>query len=100
MVDSDHVISGVAEQCDYAFTLHDLRRVFLTTAEMLEVPHYALKKLANHVSRRDVTGGYIVVNVERMRIYMTRISEHFLTVLGADVNDFYDDCPNTRLQTR
>jgi hypothetical protein len=54
---------------------------------MLEVPHYALKKLANHVSRRDVTGGYIVVNVERMRVYMTRISEHFLTVLGADIAD-------------
>lgn len=88
MVDSDHVISGVAKKCDYPFTLHDLRRTFLTTAEMLDVPHYALKKLANHVSRRDVTHGYIVVNVERMRVYMTRISEHFLNVLGIDQNDF------------
>jgi len=88
MVDSDHVISGVAEKCNCAFTVHDLRRTFLTTAEMLDVPHYVLRKLANHVSRKDVTGGYIVVNVERMRIYMTKISEHFLNALGIDENDF------------
>jgi integrase len=87
MVDSDHVIRGVAEKCDYPFTLHDLRRTFLTTAELLEVPHYALKKLANHVSRRDVTGGYIVVNVARLRVYMTRISEHLYQVLGADISE-------------
>lgn len=87
MVDSDHVIRGIVKKCDCSFTLHDIRRTFLTTAEMLEVPHYALKKLANHVSKRDVTGGYIVVNVARLRVYMTRISEHFQTVLGADITD-------------
>jgi integrase len=87
IVDSDHVISGVAKKCDYHFTLHDLRRTFLTTAEVLEVPHYALKKLANHVSERDVTSGYIVVTVERLRVYMARISEHLVKLLGADVND-------------
>ena len=87
IVDSDHVIHGVAVKCGYQFTLHDLRRTFLTTAEMLEVPHYALKKLANHVSRRDVTAGYIVVNVARLRIYMARISEHLLKLLGADIID-------------
>lgn len=90
MVDSDHVIRGVAKQCDYQFTLHDLRRTFLTTAEMLEVPHYALKKLANHVSRRDVTGGYVVVTVARLRVYMTRISEHFLSVLGIDMYELVE----------
>ncbi|MBX9669373.1 MAG: tyrosine-type recombinase/integrase [Candidatus Obscuribacterales bacterium] len=67
MVDSDHVIRGVAKNCGCKFTLHDLRRTFLTTAEILELPHYALKKLANHISRQDVTSGYIVVNVERLR---------------------------------
>jgi integrase len=91
MVDSDHVIRGVSDKCEYPFTLHDLRRTFLTTAEMLEVPHYALKKLVNHVSTRDVTSGYIVVNVARLRIYMSRISEHFLAVLGIELSDF-EDC--------
>jgi hypothetical protein len=54
------------------------RRVFLTTAEKLEIPHYALKKLANHVSSSDVTAGYIVVDVERLRGYMSKISDHNL----------------------
>jgi len=88
MVDSDHVISGVSERCGSSFTVHDLRRTFLTTAEMLEVPHYALKKLANHVSRRDVTGRYIVVNVERLRVYMDRISKHFVELLEIHLGDF------------
>ncbi|HEY9786657.1 MAG TPA: tyrosine-type recombinase/integrase [Candidatus Obscuribacterales bacterium] len=88
MVDSDHVIGGVAKNCDYHFTLHDLRRTFLTTAEMLEVPHYALKKLANHTSGRDITSGYVVVTVARLRVYMTRISDHFVDVLGVDISDF------------
>jgi integrase len=87
VVDSDHLIRAVAKKCDCEFTLHDLRRTFLTTAEMLEVPHYALKKLANHVSGADVTAGYIVVDVARLRIYMSRISEHFLKLLGADFID-------------
>ncbi|MBX3138792.1 hypothetical protein KF707_21360 [Candidatus Obscuribacterales bacterium] len=54
---------------------------------MLKVPHYALKKLANHVSLRDVTGGYIVVNAKRPRVYMDRISGHFVKLLGIDLND-------------
>jgi len=57
MVDSDHVIGGIAKQCEWKFTVHDLRRTFLTTAEMLEVPHYALKRLAKTqpylTARRD-----------------------------------------------
>ncbi len=69
------------------FTLHDLRRTFLTTAEIVEVPHYALKKLANHVSQADVTSGYVVVTVERMRVYMDRISNHFLNAMEIDQND-------------
>ena len=89
MVDSDHVYHGMVERTGIKFTPHDLRRTFLTTAEMLEVPHYALKKLANHVSRQDVTSGYIVVTVERIRIYMDRISDHFLKVLGINIDELF-----------
>jgi hypothetical protein len=56
---------------------------------MLEVPHFALKKLANQVSRQDVTSGYIVVTVERIRIYMDRISDHFLKVFSVDMTDLF-----------
>lgn len=87
MVDSSDVVRGVAKKCGCRFTLHDLRRTFLTTAEIVEVPHYALKKLANHVSQADVTSGYVVVTVERMRVYMDRISNHFLNAMEIDQND-------------
>lgn len=98
LVDSDHAIGGVANRCDYQFTLHDLRRTFLTTAELLEVPHYALKRLANHVSGRDVTSRYIVVNVDRLRVYMTRISEHLLRLLEADIIDFMEPVKSENME--
>lgn len=85
--DSSEVVRGVAKKCGWKFTLNDLRRTFLTTAEIVEVPHCALKKLANHVSQADVTSGYVVVNVERMRIYMDRISKHFFNALEVDRNE-------------
>jgi hypothetical protein len=87
IVDPTHAISRIAETIGHHFILHDLRRVFLTTAEKLEIPHYALKKLANHVSSNDVTAGYIVVDVERLRGYMSKISDHFVRLMNADLRD-------------
>ena len=48
------------------FTLHDLLRTYITIAESLDIPHYALKRLLNHRSSADVTGGYIIINVDRL----------------------------------
>lgn len=87
MMDSKYVISQVGEKCGCKFILHDLRRNFLTAAERLDVPHYALMKLANHTSRKDATFSYVVVDVERLRGFMEKISEHFLRLLEADVSD-------------
>ena len=38
----------MSERCGVKFTLHDLRRTFITVAESLDIPHYALKRLLNH----------------------------------------------------
>ncbi len=78
IIDLKHVVSRISETIGYKFMIHDLRRVYLTSAEKLEIPHYALKKLANHVSSNDVTGGYIVVDVERLRGYVTKYRITFL----------------------
>ncbi len=78
MVDFEHVLARIIEDCGCPFMISDLRRNFLTAAERLDVPHYALRKLANHVSVNDVTEGYLVVGVERLRGPMQKISEHFL----------------------
>ena len=78
MVDSDHVIEGVAIKADCPFILHDIRRTFLTLAERLSLPYVVLKKLANHSGRNDTTFGYIVVDVERLREPMQMITNEFL----------------------
>jgi len=64
----------VAELSGVPFTLHDLRRTFITTAEGLDIPHYALKRLLNHRDPNDVTAGYIISGVERLRAPMELIS--------------------------
>ena len=51
------------------------RRTFLTIAEGIDIPHYALKRLANHRMSNDVTAGYIVADVERLRAPMQAISD-------------------------
>jgi integrase len=60
------------------FTLHDLRRTFITIAESLDVPYYALKRLLNHRANGDVTGGYIVVNAERLRGPVEQVAARIL----------------------
>lgn len=65
------------------FTPHDLRRTFITIAESLDIPAYALKRLLNHKSgNSDVTAGYIVIDTERLREPMQRITDFMLKAAG------------------
>lgn len=75
-------IEKVRELSSIYFTLHDLRRTFITVAESLDISAYAIKRLVNHRSGRDVTEGYIVMDVERLRIPMTRIAERLISLLN------------------
>ena len=50
----------VRELSGVEFTVHDLRRTFITIAESLDIPVYALKRLLNHKMKSDVTAGYVV----------------------------------------
>ena len=63
------------------FTLHDLRRTFITVAESLDISAYALKRLLNHKMQNDVTAGYIISDVERLRAPMQRITDLMLRTL-------------------
>lgn len=60
------------------FTVHDLRRTFITIAESLDIPVYALKRLLNHKTNGDVTAGYIVMDVERLRAPMQIITNYLV----------------------
>ena len=75
-------IQAVVEASGVQFTLHDLRRTFITAAESLDLSVYTLKRLLNHRDGRDVTAGYIVLDVERLRKPMQRITDHLLNVCG------------------
>lgn len=65
------------------FTVHDLRRSFITIAESLDVSTYALKQLMNHKMNGDITAGYIVADVERLRKPMQQITDYILKCMGA-----------------
>jgi len=80
-------IKRVRKASGLQFTLHDLRRTFITTAERLDISAYAVKHLANHLIRGDVTAGYVVMDVERLREPMQRITDALLNAAGLKILD-------------
>ena len=74
-------IKKVSEASEIQFSTHDLRRTFITIAESLDIPYYALKRLLNHSQANDVTAGYIIDDVERLRQPMIKISEKIQNLL-------------------
>lgn len=77
-------MAKVIEECNIQFTVHDLHRTFITIAESLDIPAYALKRLLNHKMTSDVTAGYIIVDAERLRKPMKMITEHLLLQMGLE----------------
>lgn len=78
LVETKKFLLRVTAGSGVKFTLHDLRRTFITIAESLDVPHYALKRLLNHRANSDVTGGYIVINAERLRGPVEQVAARIL----------------------
>lgn len=73
-------VAIVRKQSSVHFTIHDLRRTFITTAESLDIGSFTIKALVNHRSgTSDVTEGYVQINTERLREPMERISNFILT---------------------
>jgi integrase len=69
---------AVIKDSDVKFTIHDLRRTFATIANSLDIPAYTVKMLLNHKMGSDVTAGYIISDVERLRQPMQKISDYIL----------------------
>lgn len=84
-------IEEIQDASGVMFTPHDLRRTFITTAESLDLSAYAVKRLVNHKTS-DVTAGYIIANVERLRRPMEQIAEFMLSAAEvkpkAEIFDF------------
>jgi len=77
LVEPRKQIAKVTGLSGVTFTLHDLRRTFITVAEGMDLSPYTIKRLVNHKMRNDVTAGYIITDVERMRGPMQKISDYF-----------------------
>jgi integrase len=76
------IVRRVRAKSGIKFTYHDLRRTFLTMGEKLDVPAYTLKRLVNHSVSNDMTGRYLVLDIEWLRHHMSAITNSFLDLLG------------------
>ncbi len=77
-------MAKVIEATGIQFTVHDLRRTFITVAESLDIATYALKRLLNHRMKEDVTAGYIIRYVERLRKPMQMVTDYLLKQMEAN----------------
>ena len=78
LVEPKHQVKKVADSSGVKFTLHDLRRHFITVADSLDLGVFSIKRLVNHSIGSDVTSGYVVSDVERLRKPMQQIEDRIL----------------------
>lgn len=71
-------VARVRKTSGIYFTVHDLRRTYMTIAASLDISAYALKRLVNHKTSHDVTGGYIVLGIEQLREPVQKIENYIL----------------------
>jgi len=74
-------IKAVTELSGVEFSPHDCRRTFATIAEAVNLPMSMIKRLMNHVTTNDVTGGYIVTEEETLRVAINKISGYIQAVV-------------------
>ena len=86
LVDPHKALVKIRELSGVQFNIHDLRRTFITLAESLNIPVYALKKLLNHKTTADVTAGYIIMDVERLRTPMQMITDKLVELMHLEFN--------------
>lgn len=76
IVEPKRAIDAVTASTGISFSCHDLRRTFATLAESLDLSSYTVKALLNHKQQTgDVTGDYIILNVDRLREPMQRVTD-------------------------
>jgi integrase len=76
-------IDEVKKTSKVEFCSHDLRRLFVTTAEALDLSPFVIKRLVNHAIGSDTTSGYIVSDLERLRGPIQKIENKILSLAKA-----------------
>jgi integrase len=77
-----HPLDLVYRACGVYVSAHDLRRVFITTAESCDIQLLALKALVNHSLGRGVTEGYVQMNAERLRSPAQKVADRMKELCG------------------
>lgn len=84
LIEPKKQINKVIEKSGVRYTLHDLRRTFITIAESLDISPYAIKRLVNHKMSNDITAGYIISDLERLRRPSQQISDFLLRAFDGE----------------
>lgn len=87
LIEPKKQINRVIERSGIVYTLHDLRRTFITIAESLDISPYAIKRLVNHKMSNDVTSGYIVSDTERLRRPAQKIADFILSAFEGNARN-------------
>ena len=69
-------VKAVIKASGVKFSPHDCRRTFATIAEAVNLPLTMIKRLMNHVTSNDVTGGYIVTEEETLRQAINKVADY------------------------
>jgi len=81
-INASGICRRIVPDSGFEFSLHDLRRTFSTLAESLDLSPLTIKRLMNHRPSGDVTEGYIIRDVDRLREPSERIAQLILEVVG------------------
>lgn len=81
------------------FSLHCLRRSWVTVADEVGLPAGTIKRLINH--RLDVTEGYVIRSTERLREASQMVTDRIVLMAGivARTETQYKDLQNAEIQT-
>ena len=72
---------NISRKHNMKLSTHDLRRSFITIAEGLNIDRLTRKRLMNHSYSSDVTDGYIIHEVDRLREPSEKIAQAILSEL-------------------
>ena len=69
-------IKTVTKSTGIDFSSHDCRRTFATIAEAVNLPLTMIKRLTNHNTTNEVTGGYIITEDETLRAATNKVASY------------------------
>ncbi len=79
-------IRTVIKATGVEFSPHDGLRTFATIAEAVSLPMSMIKRLLNHVTTNEVTGGYIITEEETLRAAINKIASFITAKVSSDSN--------------